>query len=124
MDSQNLATVQAIWRAYERGGQAAGMEAMIEASAPDAEYRLGPEGKPLHGPDQLRSFAAEEAAEGRTIEAGAYDFVESGDTVTVTGWLRVTRSDGGLSDSQVRWRYKFRDGQLVCVENESAVAAA
>ena len=123
--SHNLETVKAIWRAYEREGQEAGMEALIAASADDVEFRpYGAGDEILKGPDELRAYFARTAADGARIEAGVYDFVPSGDAVVVHGWVRVTRPDGALADAQVQWAYTFRDGKVASAAYEPASVAA
>ena len=125
-ETRNLETVEAIWHAYEREGQEAGMEALIAASAEDVEFRpYGAGDDVLRGADELRKYFARTAAEGSRVEAGVYDFVPEGDVVIVRGWVRILRPDGGLSDAQVRWAYTFReDGKVASASYEPASLAA
>jgi ketosteroid isomerase-like protein len=124
-DSHNLETVKAIWDAYEREGQEAGMEALIAASADDVEFRpYGAGDEVLRGPEALRDYFRRSAANGSRTEAGVYDFVPSGDTVRVNGWVRIIRPDGGLADAQVQWEYSFRDGKVASAAYEPAPVAA
>lgn len=111
MNSQNLDTVKELWRVYERQGHDAGVEALIDVSYPDAEFRFYATGEQvLHGPDELRAFYRNERTEGVSVRAAAYDYSDGGDTVSVSGWVRVAREGGGLADAQVRWIYEFEGG--------------
>ena len=110
---------------YEREGQEAGMEALIEASDEAVEFRpYGADGATLRGVDELRAFYARIASEGGKVEAKAYSFSESGNAVIVEGWVRVTRAGGRLADAQVRWAYTFRDGKIISAAYEPTPVAA
>ena len=123
--TSNVETVKAIWHAYERQGQEAGMEALIAASADDVEFRpYAAGGEVLRGPEALRAHFSRATADGTRTEAGVYDFVPNGDSVRVNGWVRITRADGALADAQVQWEYTFRDGKVVCASYEPAPVAA
>lgn len=123
--ARNLEVVKAVWNAYEREGQDAGMEALIAASAEDVEFRpYGAGGDVLCGADELRAYYARTAAEGARVEAGVYEFAPEGDTVRVHGWVRITRADGRLADAQIQWAYTFRGGKIVSAAYEPAAVAA
>ena len=110
MDSHNLSRVRELWRVYEREGQDAGIDALLEICHDDAEFRFyAMDGKALRGGDQLRAFYREADA---TVNAAPYSFEEEGDTVIVTGWVRVVRAGGALADAQGRWEYVFREGKI------------
>jgi SnoaL-like protein len=113
MDSNNLHTVKELWRVYDRQGHDAGVEALIAVSHPDAEFRFYATGdEVLHGPDELRAFYANGRMEGVSVRAAAYDYSDDGDTICVSGWVRVNREGGSLADAQVRWIYEF-EGEKV-----------
>jgi ketosteroid isomerase-like protein len=113
MESQNLHTVKELWGVYERQGHDAGVEALIAVSHPDAEFRFYATGdEVLHGADELRSFYRNGRMEGVTVRAAAYDYSDDGDTICVSGWVRVNRDGGSLADAQVRWIYEFEDGKV------------
>jgi hypothetical protein len=123
--SQDLETVKAVWQVYEREGQEAGMEALIEASDEAVEFRpYGAGDAVLRGAEELRAFYARTANEGAKVEAKAYEFGERDGAVVVEGWVRVTRAGGGLADAQVRWVYTFRDGKITRAVSEPASVAA
>ena len=56
------------------------------------------------------------------MEASPHEFREEGNSVVVTGWVRVGRGSGSLADAQVRWIYTFRDGRIETVEYGPLVA--
>jgi ketosteroid isomerase-like protein len=123
--ARNLEAVKAIWNAYERQGEKAGMEALIAASADDVEFRpYGAGGETLDGADALRDHVRRTAEEGGRVDAGVYDFLPDGDLVVVRGWVRITRPGGGLADAQVQWTYTFRDGKIASAVYEPASVAA
>jgi ketosteroid isomerase-like protein len=110
MDSHNLSSVRELWRVYEREGHDAGIEALLEMCHDDAEFSFyAMNGKVLRGSDELRAFYREADA---SVRAAPYSFEEDGDTVVVTGWVRVLRAGGALADAQVRWEYVFREGKV------------
>ena len=113
MGTGNLDTVRELWRVYERQGHDAGVEALIAVSHPDAEFNFYATGdEVLRGADELRAFYANGKTEGVTIRAAAYDYSDDGDTICVSGWVRVNREGGSLADAQVRWIYEFEDGRV------------
>src|SRR3954454_13920165 len=104
VNSRNLDTVKELWRVYERQGHDAGVEALIDVSHSDAEFRFYASGEQvLHGADELRAFYRHERTEGMSVRAAAYDYSDDGDTICVSGWVRVVREGSGLADAQVRW---------------------
>src|SRR3954451_17479558 len=111
VNSRNLDTVKELWRVYERQGHDAGVEALIAVSCPDAEFRFYATGEQvLHGADELRAFYRDGRTEGVSVRAAHYDYSEGGDTISVSGWVRVAREGGSLADAQVRWIYEFEEG--------------
>ena len=123
--ARNLETVKAIWHAYERQGERAGMEALIAASADDVEFRpYGGGGDTITGGEALRDYVRRGSEDGSRVDAGVYDFVPDGDVVVVQGWVRITRRSGGLADAQVQWTYTFRDGKIVSALYEPTSVAA
>ena len=113
MHSQNLAAVKDLWRVYERQGHDAGIDALLAIAHPDAEFRFfATEGKVLRGGDELRDFYRNGRTEGVSVKAAAYDYSDDGDTISVSGWVRVNRDGGSLADAQVRWIYEFEGGRV------------
>jgi ketosteroid isomerase-like protein len=124
VDSPNIRTVTELWRVYEEEGHDAGVEALLVSCHEDARFRFyAAEGRVLQGGDELRAFYRDKRAAGASVEASPYDFAEDGDSVVVTGWVRIGRDTGSLADAQVRWIYTFRDGKIETVEFGPLVSA-
>lgn len=73
--------------------------------------------------EAARAFFREQRNAGGDIRVSAYSFRERGDTIEVAGWVRLIRPGGGMADSQGRWAYRFRDGQIVEADYSPATAA-
>ncbi|MFL5516076.1 MAG: nuclear transport factor 2 family protein [Gemmatimonadales bacterium] len=111
MEEGNLNRVKDMWRVYERQGHDAGVDALIDVSHDNAEYRFYATGEEvLHGAEELRAFYRRERTEGMSVRAAAYDYSDDGDTIYVSGWVRVAREGSGHADAQVRWIYEFENG--------------
>src|SRR5215218_3377956 len=125
MDSGNLAHVKQAWRRLEGDGHAAGMETLFEHCHPDCEFRpAASRGEVLHGVDAARAFFRSQRDAGADIKVSSYSFLERGDCVEVRGWIRLIRPGGGMADSQGRWTYRFRNGQVVEADYAPATVAA
>lgn len=97
-----------MWSAYS----AMGLEAFLAYCDDDVEWLPhGTGGRVLHGSEELRAFFAAQAAQGERREPTIYTIEEFGDTVLLTGALRIVRR-GQLTESQLAWVYRFRDGRL------------
>jgi ketosteroid isomerase-like protein len=97
-----------MWMAYS----AAGLEALLAHCDDDVEWSPhGANGRVLHGSDELRAFFAEHSADGERREPTIYTIEQHGDTVLLTGALRIVRR-GQLTESQLAWILQFRDGRL------------
>ena len=124
MPSQNLERVKTAWRRLEREGHARGMEALFEHCHPDCRFRpAASRGEVLEGVEMARAFFRDQRNAGGDIEVSAYSFRERDDRVEVVGWIRLIRPEGGMSDSQGRWVYRFSDGQIVEADYSPATAA-
>jgi ketosteroid isomerase-like protein len=100
--------VEAMWMSYS----AAGLDAFLEHCDDDVEWSPhGAGGRALQGSDELRTFFATQEALGERREPTIYAIEEFGDTVVLTGALRIVRR-GQLTESQLAWVYQFRDGRL------------
>lgn len=119
-----MRTIKDVWRAFERDGSDAGLAALIVVCADDVELRpYAAHGGVLRGKAALRRFWHDLDAAGGWLRVGAYDFDEDGDEVVVTGWVRVSREGGGLSDAQVRWIFTIRDGTILRAVAEPLTSA-
>ena len=123
MASQNLACVKKAWQRLEREGHASGMEALFEHCHPECVFRpAASRGEVLNGVETARTFFRKQRNAGGDIKVSAYSFRDKGDSVEVLGWIRLIRPEGGMSDSQGRWVYRFNDGQIVEADYSPATA--
>jgi SnoaL-like domain len=123
VESTNLRIVKGFWEVFETDGLLASMERMLEHAHEDVElspYMAG--GRVLRGADEVRAFMREELAAGATLHASAWSFEEVGDTVIVSGSVRVQRRDASIADAQLRWTYTFRDGRLAAAASAPLAA--
>jgi ketosteroid isomerase-like protein len=125
MASENLARVKKAWQQLEREGHARGMEALFEHCHADCTFRpAASRGEVLHGVEAARVFFREQRNAGGDIKVSPYVFRDKGDSIEVVGWIRLIRPEGGMSDSQGRWVYRFKDGQIVEADYSPAGVAA
>ena len=106
--SPNVATVRALFDAFQRGG----VDALIARTDPDVTWYPGSAGgQPLHGHEALRRHYTALAAHGVALHVRMDDLEEIGESVLVRGSLRVERW-GSLSESTMVWLYRMRDGRV------------
>lgn len=109
MDSPRVALVRRLFEFTESNDFEFATEELIRNSVDDVvlEPHVG-HGRTLRGHEELREFWANFFSEGRQLRAGVYSISEEGDTVVVTGWVRMIE-EGRLADTQTRWVYEFND---------------
>jgi hypothetical protein len=118
-----MGVVKEIWSVFERDGLIASTEALLARCHADAELRpYSAEGRTLRGADEVREFIASQTAAGASWHAIPWTFEERGDTVVVTGSLRVHRPDGSIADAQLRWRFTFRGDRIARAEHAPLTA--
>ena len=111
VESANLRAIRLIFEALTEGGVAAGAEHLLRYSHPDCVYRLYMTGERLlHGRQEARDYFSEAVASGASMSVRARSFSEHGDEVVVSGSVRLQRPSGGFAESQISWRFRFRDG--------------
>jgi ketosteroid isomerase-like protein len=110
MERDNVAAVRRLWDAFGEGG----VDAVLDVVDPDVEWSLfGTGGEVVRGHEGLREYMTRVAARGDEIDASVYDYEEiDDDHVLASGHVRF-RSPTGMSDTQLHWLYRFRDGRLV-----------
>jgi ketosteroid isomerase-like protein len=111
--SHNLETVKEAFDAFNRDSIAPGIDLLLRHAHDGIELR--PYSAPtsvLRGHDAVRVYFRERLAHGAGMSVRGRSFVETGDEVLVDGSLRTTRPDGGLSESQISWTFRFEDGLL------------
>lgn len=115
--SSPVEQIERLWRTYRRGG----VEGLRELVDDDVEWRpYGAGGEVLRGYEELADYLRDRPD---LVEAETYAFEEHGDTVIVSGHLRL-RSGVSLTDTQLYWVYSFREGRLVRFEAHTNRAAA
>jgi ketosteroid isomerase-like protein len=110
MERDNVAAVRRLWDAFAEGG----LDAVLDIVDPDVEWSLfGTGGEVVRGHHGLREYMTDVAARGDEIDASVYEYEAlDDDHVLVSGHVRF-RSATGMSDTQLHWLYRFRQGRLV-----------
>jgi ketosteroid isomerase-like protein len=112
-DSANMRIIKDAFAVIEEDGFEAGVEHLLRHCHHDCEFRpYTGGGQTLRGPDEVRSFFREQLEAGATVQPRPIAFDDRGDEIVVKGALRVGRPEGGFSESQLNWIYRFRDGRL------------
>jgi hypothetical protein len=113
LDSPRVALVRRLFEFTDGNELQLATEELIRNSVDDVvvEPHVG-HGLTLRGHDEMREFWAKFLDDGRQIRAGVYSIAEDGDTIVVTGWLRMIE-EGRLADTQTRWVYEFNDDDMV-----------
>jgi ketosteroid isomerase-like protein len=107
--SANADIVRAMWAAYERDGLAA----ILDFAAPDATWRpYTAGGRTFESSDEYRAYITEMERRHEVVEATLADIRVHGDTVVVSGRLRL-RTPAGISDTSMHWVHRLRDGEVV-----------
>jgi ketosteroid isomerase-like protein len=108
-ERDNVESVRRLWEAFDEGG----VEAVLDIVDPDVEWSLfGTSGEAVHGHEGLRRYMADTAARGDEIDASPYTYEALGDdAVLVSGHVR-RRTVSGMTDTQLYWLYRFRNGRL------------
>jgi SnoaL-like protein len=97
----------------ETNNVATASEELLRHCADDVVFEPhAAQGRLIRGQDELRRFWEGFEGEGIQMRAGAYSVTEEGDSVVVTGWVRMIK-DGRLADTQSRWVYRFNDDDEV-----------
>ena len=109
VSSANAAIVRSMWVAYERHG----LPAILEFAAPDAVWEpYSAAGRRFETTDAYRAFIEGQGEREEVVESTLAEIREYGDTVVVTGRLRL-RTHDGISDTSMHWVHRFRGGQIV-----------
>jgi ketosteroid isomerase-like protein len=109
VSSANADIIRSMWTAYERHGLAA----VLDFAAPDAEwvpYSAG--GRRFATTEEYRSYILEMQRREEVVEATLAEIREYGDSVVVSGRLRL-RTHEGMSDTSMHWVHRLRDGRIV-----------
>jgi hypothetical protein len=111
--SSNMDVVKDAFDVLADEGLEAAVDHLLRHAHPDVEFRpYSADGRVLRGIDEIRAFYREQLAAGTSLVPHPTSFEEYGDEIVVKGSLRVVRPEGGFSESQISWTYRFEDGLL------------
>lgn len=105
----NADIVRSMWAAYERRG----LQSILEYAALDAEwvpYTAG--GRRFATTADYRAYLEEMDRRQEVVDATLGEIREYGDSVVVSGRLRL-RTHEGISDTSMHWVHRMRDGKIV-----------
>ena len=113
MDSPRVALIRRLFEHMEKDDLARAADELLAHSAEDVVFQPhAAHGEQIRGHEALREFWSRFAGEGMQLRAGAYSITEEGDSVVVSGWVRMI-DEGRLADTQSRWIYRFNDQDQV-----------
>ena len=104
----NVKFVRALWAAVAEGG----LEAALELTAPDVEWRLHTADGHILTSQELLQFFHEFQGERQLLEATPYSFHAHGDLVLASGSFRLSGRDR-MAEFQIHFVYEFEEGALV-----------
>jgi ketosteroid isomerase-like protein len=107
-EEDNVRFVRALWAAIAEGG----LEASLELTAPEVEWRPHAAGGRVLTSEQLLQFFSEFQGERQLLEAMPYSFHSRGDFVLASGSFRL-RGGARMTEFQIHFVYEFKDGRLV-----------
>ena len=106
-EKDNVKFVRALWAAIAEGG----LEAALELTEADVEWRPHAAGGGVFTSEELLRFFEEFQGERQLLEALPYSFHPHGDLVLASGSLRL-RGRERMAEFQVHVVYEFEDGRL------------
>ncbi|HEX3317875.1 MAG TPA: nuclear transport factor 2 family protein [Solirubrobacteraceae bacterium] len=105
----NADIVRSMWAAYARRG----LHAVLDFAAPDAEWvPWSAGGRRFRSTAEYRAYLEEMDRRHEIVEATLGEIREYGESVVVTGRLRL-RTQEGISDTTMHWVHRLRDGEVV-----------
>ena len=124
-DASELNLVKRLFEAPENRRRAV----MDEVFAADLEWTAFSDGMtPRQGSVAVHQHLDRIAAGGTTLDVTAHSFQQIGDRVVVFGTLRARGAAGELSDSQLYWVFRVRNGLIVranaCLKRSDALVLA
>jgi ketosteroid isomerase-like protein len=116
----NVAAVREMWAAYHLRG----LRGILDFAAPDAEWRpYSAHGRVFHGNDEYAAYIDEMERNAEIVEAQLVEVHAEGDSVVVSGRLRI-RGPDGMEDNPMHWVHRFRDGKIVLTTSYPNLATA
>jgi ketosteroid isomerase-like protein len=107
-EEDNVKFVRTLWTAIAEGG----LEASLQLTAPEVEWRPHPAGGRVLTSEELLQFFNEFQGERQLLEATPYSFHSHGDLVLASGSFRLRGSER-MSEFQIHFVYEFEAGRLV-----------
>jgi ketosteroid isomerase-like protein len=107
-EQDNVRTVRGLWAAIADGG----LEAALEMTEPDVEWRPHAAGGRVITSEELLRFFREFQGERQLLEATPYAFYPHGDLVLASGSFRLMGRDS-MVEFQIHVVYEFEDGRLL-----------
>jgi ketosteroid isomerase-like protein len=107
-EQENLRFVRELWEVTDEQG----VEAALERTDPDVEWKPHPASGRVLTSEELLRFFREFQGEREFLEAKPYSFRANGDLVLASGSFRLRGRDR-LSEFQIHWVYEFEGGRLV-----------
>jgi len=105
-ERDNVKFVRRLWAAIGEGG---GLEAALELTAPDVEWKPHAAGGRVLTSQQLLEFYRDFQGERQLLEARPYSFHSHGDQVLASGSFRLRGRDR-MSEFQIHFVYDFDPG--------------
>jgi ketosteroid isomerase-like protein len=106
-DQDNVKFVRRLWAAIADGG----LEASLELTAPDVEWRPHAAGGAVLTSQELLQFFQDFRGERQLLEAQPYSFHAHRDLVLASGSFRLRGRDR-LTEFQIHFVYEFDNGDL------------
>jgi ketosteroid isomerase-like protein len=107
-EKDNVKFVRSLWAAIDEGG----LEAALERTAPDMEWRPHAAGGRVLTSEELLRFFREFQGERQVLQARAYSFQAHGDLVLASGSFRLSGRDR-MAEFQIHIVYEFEGGRLL-----------
>jgi ketosteroid isomerase-like protein len=107
-EEDNVRFVRALWAVIGDGG----LEAALELTEPDVEWRPHAAGGRVLTSEELLEFFKTFQGERQLLEATPYSFEAHGDLVLASGSFRLRGSER-MAEFQIHFVYEFDDGRLV-----------
>jgi ketosteroid isomerase-like protein len=107
-EEDNVKFVRRLWAAIGEGG----LEAALELTEPQVEWRPHPAGGRVFTSQELLQFYQDFQGERYLLEARPYSFHAHGDRVLASGSFRLRGRDQ-MAEFQIHFVYEFEDGTLL-----------
>ena len=115
--AEDVSLVRTVWVAARDND----VDTLVGLTAPEVDWRpTAVVSGALHGHAALRGYLADLAAAGTLVDAHPYSFEAVGDSVIVSGALRLRREDGVAQTVQRWWVYRVVHGKVASVASHAS----